>query len=94
MPQPSFFAAEWRACLAEQYQQVVRGSNRAQRDDYAQTLRDAGFSESEIAQLYLDATLRQEDLPAGFVPDLALLEETRAALGPHPDECACPRCQP
>lgn len=91
----SIFADEWRACLIEHYKMAVRTGNRAKREEARQTMQDAGFSEEELSQLYLESTMHVDDVPDDFVPDLVNLESERFLREQsHPLECVCPRCNP
>ncbi|GAB4521235.1 MAG: hypothetical protein OHK0046_32380 [Anaerolineae bacterium] len=102
----SIFADEWRDCLREQYKSAVRNDDRVTLRTLTQVLvGDIGFTESELAELRVEATLRVEDVPEDFVPDLNILQaeepehvmaEASAAgleeFMPHPLECQCPAC--
>lgn len=96
MPRPSVFSDEWRACQREHYKQTVRTGDVRRRAQLADALRSTGFSEAELSEMYLRATMHVDDLPDDFVPDLETLEAQRQERGmqPHPDECTCPSCVP
>lgn len=89
MSQRSIFNEEWRRCLREHYKYVVRQGDTLTEKSLQRVLYSpsAGFTEDELKQLYLEATLRTEDLPDGFVPDI---ERTFTV---HPAECQCTVCQ-
>lgn len=92
----SIFAEEWRACLREQYKQAIREDDQVTLRTLTQVLlRDIGFTEDELAQLRVEATMRVEDVPEDFVPDLEVLQPAQTGGGdfqPHPLECQCPAC--
>jgi hypothetical protein len=111
MSSNNVFASEWRDCLREHYKFIIREDPNPRNHESVQKvlLRPNGeqppiFSESELQQLYLEATLRAEDLPDDFVPNLALLRDPEASavagsaatdeptFQPHPLECQCPSC--
>ncbi len=95
----SVFSDEWRACLREQYKHVIRTNDMVTRVSLTDVMVQVGFGEDELARLRLEATLRVEDVPEDFVPDLGILrqEEVTPAdemreFQPHPLECQCPAC--
>lgn len=93
------FADEWRRCLREQYKYVIRNNDRVTRPSLTDVLHSVGFTNEELRQLELEATMRVEDMPDDFMPDLEILNE-RAVVPvednkdfvPHPLECQCPAC--
>ncbi len=89
-PGPSIFSDEWRAQQEAHYQYVIRTGNAKRRNDIKQVMRDLGYDEQEIAQLYMQATMHVDDMPDDFVPDLETLEALRDE--PHSNECRCPSC--
>lgn len=99
----SVFSDDWRDCLREQYQYVVRQQDRVTERSLLVVLHQVGFSDDELRQLKLAATMRADDLPDDFVPDMDLLAEQSASelvaaaeaprdFQPHPAECQCPSC--
>ncbi len=99
----SVFSDEWRACLREQYKYVIQQQDENTRQSLTHVLIYGAdgrgiFTEDELAQLWVEATLRVEDNPADFVPDLDILQPPAAsampapAFQPHPLECQCPAC--
>jgi len=99
MAEHSVFHDEWRRCLAEHYQYVVRENDKNTEDTLILVLQRIGFTDSELRQLYLEATQHIDDLPPGFIPDRerVLPNQTQALdadrpFQPHPAECACPAC--
>ena len=74
MPGPSPFTDDWRDCLRAHYQQVVRNQDHVTERTLVGVLHEVGFTESEMAELKVLATLRADELPADFVPDLEVLQ--------------------
>ncbi|HEX2622078.1 MAG TPA: hypothetical protein VHL11_18100 [Phototrophicaceae bacterium] len=112
MSQENIFADEWRECLREHYKNVVRNDRNPRNLESVKKafLRPNGerppiFAEDELHQLYIEATMRAEDMPDDFLPEM--LAEVEAAYDevqsetapvddrgfqPHPLECQCPEC--
>lgn len=95
----SVFSDSWRECLREHYKQVVRNDDSVTKKSLVPVLHGIGFTEDELRQLEIIATMRAEDMPENFVPDLEILAEkpeplttTETAFQPHPLECQCPQC--
>lgn len=74
MSQSSIFADEWRDCLREHYMYVIRERDEITRPTLTQVMLEAGFSESELAELRVRATMRADKMPEDFVPDMNVLE--------------------
>ncbi|MCU0511230.1 MAG: hypothetical protein MUE40_01540 [Anaerolineae bacterium] len=87
MTERSIFFEEWRRCLCEHYRHVIRTGDDVTRRSLVKVLERVGFTDDELRQLYLEATLRAEDMPADFVPDAAQLP-----FQVHPAECTCAAC--
>lgn len=91
MPGPSPFAGHWRASLREQYLYIVRiGDKRTEATLRALMIAQLGFSENDLRELYIRATMHVDAVGADFVPDAdfvraleadadALLNQTAAA---------------
>ncbi len=81
MPGESPFAREWRACLQAHYMYVVRVQDQVAEPTLRVVMRDIGFSDAELGELYIRATAHVDDLPPDFTPDPAVF----AAVGvPEP----------
>jgi hypothetical protein len=68
------FESDWRECLGVHYMHVVREvASGAAPQHNADTLRgvllQAGFSASELDDLYIRATMRADDLPPDYLPE-------------------------
>lgn len=90
MNRQSPFADEWRNCLREHYKETVRANDRATLETLNGVMNNVGFREDDLRMLLIEATMRAEDMPEGYVPPLDLLE--KPLLNRHPAECTCPSC--
>ena len=68
------FADEWRACLREHYMDVIRNHDHATQKSLVSVMYEVGFSESDLAELRVLATMHVDDVPGDFVPDLDVLK--------------------
>lgn len=87
----SVFFDEWLRSLREQYKYVVRNNDRVTLPTLTAVMQNVGFGEDELVQLRLEATMRVDDVPHDFKPDMQILNPPP---GPHPAECMCPQCMP
>ncbi|MBK8136805.1 MAG: hypothetical protein IPK52_13365 [Chloroflexi bacterium] len=90
MNRKSPFADEWRSCLREHYKQTVREKDRATLETLTGIMNSVGFREDDLRTLMIEATMRAEDMPDGYLPPLDLLEQPLPNR--HPAECQCPQC--
>lgn len=90
----SIFADDWRECLREQYKSVMRKDDRVAQSSLTEVMYGIGFTEDELAQLQIEATMRVEDMPDDFVPEMPVVLPTpeETTFEPHPLECQCPEC--
>lgn len=90
----SVFADDWRECLREQYKSVIRNDDRVTLPSLTEVMQRVGFGEDELTQLRIEATMRAEDMPDDYVPDMAIASvlPDETAFAPHPLECQCPAC--
>jgi hypothetical protein len=70
----SVFADEWRECLRAHYMHVIRTHDRVTLPSLTYVMYQAGFTEGELAELRVRATLRADQMPADFVPDMNALK--------------------
>jgi hypothetical protein len=91
--QRSVFFDEWIKSLREQYKYVIHNNDQVTLPSLTKVMHDVGFSEDELAQLRVEATMHVDVVGADYVPDLNVLD-TPSAGGPHPAECLCPQCIP
>ncbi len=90
MDQVSVFFEEWLRSLREQYKYVVRKKDAITLPTLTAVMREAGFSEAELTQLRLEATMHVDDVGGDYVADMKVLDPGRG----HPAECLCPDCVP
>lgn len=88
----SVFEDEWRRCLREHYKSVIRADDKVTERTLTGVMHRVGFSDEELRALYMEATLRADALPDGFMPEMARVQPEVPA--PHPAECSCPACSP
>jgi len=79
------FESEWRDCLRSHYLHVAKIGDAGTEHTLVGVMQQAGFSDADLVELRIRATLRTEDMDDGFVPDFELLEaqisrQTAAAL--------------
>ncbi|MEL6525051.1 MAG: hypothetical protein AAFQ07_05005 [Chloroflexota bacterium] len=105
---PSIFGDEWRRCLEEHYKYVVRRQDMETEETLRPHMYTAGFRDDDLKQLEITATMRADDMPDDYVPDM--LAETQEDIGiieemptvnettpdttfvTHPAECQCAAC--
>lgn len=91
----SVFSDEWRRCMREQYKYVARTGDEVTRPTLTHVMQKVGFGEDELRQLYIEATMRQDDNADDFVPPADIIEPNAApepVSNAHPAECQCPSC--
>jgi hypothetical protein len=69
------FADEWRDCLRAHYMHVVRTEDHVTLPTLTVVMHQAGFNDSELAELRVRATLRTEQVANDFVPQLDVLAD-------------------
>ena len=93
MGQQSVFFEEWIRSLREQYKYVVRNQDQVTLPSLTRVLHQIGFTDDELAQLRIEATMRLDDVGADYVADMTILDKAKA-IQAHPAECSCPQCIP
>lgn len=96
----SVFSDEWRRCLREHYKYVKRNQDTATEETLTPILEKVGFREDELRRLTIEATMRADDMPDDFVPDMEQIvtepvevsEQVETSFTVHPAECSCPGC--
>jgi hypothetical protein len=96
----SVFGEEWRKCLREQYKYVKRTNDTITQESLTEVMKMVGFTEAELRELGIEATMRTEANPEDFVPDLEILnseepvmqQNSEPTVHAHPLECQCPAC--
>lgn len=84
------FAEEWLECLRAHYMHVIRTEDHVTLPSLTIVMRQAGFDDSQLAELRVRATMRAEDVSPDFVPDLDVLnhaesEQSEATIFPVPE---------
>jgi hypothetical protein len=79
------FAQAWRDCLQAHYMHVIRSADHVTEPTLTQVMQDVGFTEHDLTELRVRATMHVDDVGADFVPDLAILQtaETSAPVEPR-----------
>lgn len=75
------FAEEWRRCLREHYKYIIHTQDSVTEKSLVIVMQQVGFSESELAEMRVEATMRADTMPDDFVPDMQVLERVRAEAG-------------
>ncbi len=86
----SVFFEEWLNSLREHYKHVLRAGDRVTEPSLTAVMQHVGFTEDELRQLRLEATMRADEVSSDFVPNMDIMRATQ----PHPAECRCPDCLP
>lgn len=81
----NIFADDWRDCLQAHYQHVIRTGDRVTEPTLRVVMHQAGFTDAQLAELRVRATMHVDDIGADFVPDLDVLS---AGSAPTVDEPA------
>jgi hypothetical protein len=87
MTEQNIFAEEWRRCLREHYKYIIKESDKVTEQTLVTVLHRVGFTENELRQLYMEATIRAEDMSGDVLPDVQKLPYQM-----HPAECTCAAC--
>jgi len=103
MPQRrSIFFEEWRKCLREHYKETIRNDDQITLKSLEKVLVSEAvrFSDDELRELYVEATMRADDVSDDFVPDMdKAIGKTKntkddRTFDVHPAECTCELCSP
>ena len=73
MPE-NIFEAEWRECLEAHYMHVIRTNDKVTEPSLSIVMHSAGFSDAQLAELRVRATMHVDDVGKDFVPDLEVLD--------------------
>lgn len=84
----SVFSDDWRDCLRAHYTQVVRNNDQVTLSTLVDVLNKVGFEEAELHTLYVQATMRADEVD--FVPDPEVIEKVFAAVKAPEPEVAAP----
>lgn len=78
MPE-NIFEDEWRECLRAHYMSVIRENDHITLRTLKGVMHEVGFGDDELHELQVRATMRVEDVPDDFVPDLDILQPQDSA---------------
>ena len=70
----NIFADEWMECLESHYMHVIRINDKVTEPSLSIVMHSAGFSDTQLAELRVRATMHIDDVGADFVPDLEVLD--------------------
>ncbi len=87
MAEQNIFAEEWRRCLREHYKYVIQEQDTITEQTLAGVLHRVGFTDDDLRQLYMEATIRADELPDHVLPNTQKLPYQM-----HPAECTCAAC--
>ncbi len=88
MSESSIFAGEWRDCLRAHYVHVVRAQDKLVQRTLISIMHEAGFSDEELRELTIRATMHVDEVGADFVLDAALFESVTLPDAPVPKAAA------
>jgi hypothetical protein len=91
----SIFSDDWRDCLQEHYRHVIRAQDTVNERSLIEVLHQVGFTDDDLRQMYMSATMHVDDMPSDFTPDVARAQaraDEEKTFQPHPAECQCPAC--
>jgi hypothetical protein len=74
MSKDSIFKDEWRECLRAHYMDVIRRDDQRTLKSLVRVMHDTGFGDDELAELRVRATMRADDMPEDFVPDMHVFQ--------------------
>lgn len=84
MKKQSVFESEWRKCQRENLRHAAQSNDTVALPTIKERMKSLGFDDEEINQIYLEATMRSDEVSKDWKPDQSFL--------PHPMECSCPSC--
>src|SRR5215510_5552415 len=68
------FADDWLECLEAHYMQVIRIHDKLTEPSLSIVMHSAGFSDAQLAELRVRATMHVDDVGKDFIPDLEVLD--------------------
>lgn len=77
----NIFRDEWLECLRAHYMHVIRTNDRVTLPSLTVVMGQAGFNDSELAELRVRATMHVDQVGADFVPDMNVLESSSQVEG-------------
>lgn len=74
MPGKSPFRDDWLSCMRAHYVHVIRTNDTVTEKTLRGVLKSVGFSDSELTELYVEASMHVDQVGADFVPDPEMIE--------------------
>lgn len=74
MPKESIFQDEWRECMRAHYMDVCHRDDQRTLRSLLRVMVDIGFTDDELAEMRVRATMRADEMPADFVPEMPLFQ--------------------
>ncbi|MCA0457235.1 MAG: hypothetical protein LCI00_24900 [Chloroflexi bacterium] len=84
----NIFAQEWVDCLEAHYTHVIRTKDHVTEPSLTIVMHSAGFTDKQLAELRVRATMHMDDVGPDFVPDLHILDEHSHNHAPEAPEPA------
>jgi hypothetical protein len=82
----NIFGDDWRECLQAHYVHVIRSRDHVTRPTLRVVMQQAGFDESQMAEMEVRATMHVDDAGADFVPDAEVVRSFAAVPVAEPAE--------
>lgn len=76
------FHDDWRDSLKAYYKHIAREDNTVATLTLPNVMHQAGFTDADLRQLEIEATMHVDDVPDGHTPTFHV----------HPAECTCGAC--
>lgn len=76
------FAQEWRDCLKAHYQYVIRENDGVTLRTLVKVLHAVGFTDDDLSQLRIEATMRADAMPDDYVPEEVIAQAESAVEAP------------
>lgn len=75
----NIFGDDWRECLQAHYVHVIRSRDHVTRPTLRVVMQQAGFDESQMAEMEVRATMHVDDAGGDFVPDAEVVRSFAVA---------------
>jgi hypothetical protein len=82
----NIFGDDWRECLQAHYVHVIRNRDHVTRPTLRVVMQQAGFDESQMAEMEVRATMHIDDAGVDFVPDAEVVRSFAAVPAAEPAE--------
>lgn len=78
----SVFSDEWRTCLREHFMYVIRNQDARTERSLITVMHETGFSDDELRELRIRATMHVDAMPEGYVPEMTFAESAPPQTAP------------